>query len=117
MMNAMIRLAAERGIADRFHFPGFMKGKQVYEVLKASDVYIMPSVSEPFGISPLEAMQCSVPTIISKQSGCAEILDKCDQNRLLGYSCYGRRHSFYLYHIRHSIEYLAAMKARKRSMV
>ena len=71
------RLAAERGIADRFHFPGFMKGKQVYEVLKASDVYIMPSVSEPFGISPLEAMQCSVPTIISKQSGCAEILDKC----------------------------------------
>lgn len=54
-----------------------MKGKQVYEVLKASDVYIMPSVSEPFGISPLEAMQCSVPTIISKQSGCAEILDKC----------------------------------------
>ena len=70
-------LAAERGIADRFHFPGFMKGKQVYEVLKASDVYIMPSVSEPFGISPLEAMQCSVPTIISKQSGCAEILDKC----------------------------------------
>src|SRR5574344_1440757 len=77
MMNAMIRLAAERGIADRFHFPGFMKGNQVYEVLKASDVYIMPSVSEPFGISPLEAMQCSVPTIISKQSGCAEILDKC----------------------------------------
>ena len=46
-------------------------------MLKASDVYIMPSVSEPFGISPLEAMQCSVPTIISKQSGCAEILDKC----------------------------------------
>ena len=37
----------------------------------------MPSVSEPFGISPLEAMQCDVPTIISKQSGCAEILDKC----------------------------------------
>ena len=65
MMNAMIRLAAERGIADRFHFPGFMKGKQVYEVLKMSDVYIMPSVSEPFGISPLEAMQCCVPTIIS----------------------------------------------------
>lgn len=77
MMNAMIRLAAERGIADRFHFPGFMKGRQVYECLKNSDVYIMPSVSEPFGISPLEAMQCEVPTIISKQSGCAEILDKC----------------------------------------
>ena len=56
MMNKMITLAAERGIADRFHFPGFMKGDQVYECLKASDVYVMPSVSEPFGISPLEAM-------------------------------------------------------------
>ena len=77
MMNAMIRLAAAHGIADRFHFPGFMRGRQVYECLKNSDVYVMPSVSEPFGISPLEAMQCQCPTIISKQSGCAEILDKC----------------------------------------
>ena len=77
MMDAMIHLAAERGIADRFHFPGFMRGKQVYECLKNSDVYVMPSVSEPFGISPLEAMQCNCPSIISKQSGCAEILDKC----------------------------------------
>ena len=75
MMNQMIRLAASRHISDRFHFTGFMKGKQVYEVLKASDVYVMPSVSEPFGISPLEAMQCGVPSIISKQSGCPEILD------------------------------------------
>ena len=74
MMDKMIQLAAERGIADRFHFPGFQKGKQVYEMLKASDVYMMPSVSEPFGISPLEAMQMGVPSIISKQSGCAEIL-------------------------------------------
>ncbi len=74
MMNKMINLAAERGIADRFHFPGFQKGSQVYEMLKSSDVYVMPSVSEPFGISPLEAMQMGVPSIISKQSGCAEIL-------------------------------------------
>ena len=75
MMNRMIRLAAERNISDRFHFTGFMKGKQVYEILRSSDVYVMPSVSEPFGISPLEAMQCGVPSIISKQSGCAEILN------------------------------------------
>ncbi len=74
MMNQMIRLAAQRNIADKFHFTGFLKGKQVYEMLKSSDVYVMPSVSEPFGISPLEAMQCGVPSIISKQSGCAEIL-------------------------------------------
>lgn len=74
MMEKMIRLVAERGIADRFHFPGFQKGDEVYKMLKASDVYMMPSVSEPFGISPLEAMQMGVPSIISKQSGCAEIL-------------------------------------------
>jgi len=75
MMNDMIRLAAKRDIADKFHFTGFLKGRQVYEMLAASDVYIMPSVSEPFGISPLEAMQMGVPSIISKQSGCAEILN------------------------------------------
>lgn len=75
MMEKMIRLAARRHIADRFHFAGFLRGKEVYELLKASDVYIMPSVSEPFGISPLEAMQMGTPSIISKQSGCAEILD------------------------------------------
>jgi glycosyltransferase involved in cell wall biosynthesis len=74
MMNKMIRLAALRGIADRFHFTGFLKGKDVYNMLVQSDVYMMPSVSEPFGISPLEAMQCGTPSIISKQSGCAEIL-------------------------------------------
>lgn len=76
MMNKMLRLVADRGIADRFHFTGFLKGKQVYEMLKSSDVYVMPSVSEPFGISPLEAMQCGVPSIISHQSGCSEILHK-----------------------------------------
>ena len=75
MMEKMIDLAAQKDISDRFHFPGFQKGKQVYEMLKASDVYIMPSVSEPFGISPLEAMQMGVPSITSKQSGCAEILN------------------------------------------
>jgi len=74
MMDAMIDLAAKRGIADRFHFPGFQRGSEVHEMLAQSDVYIMPSVSEPFGISPLEAMQVGTPSIISYQSGCAEIL-------------------------------------------
>ena len=75
MMEKMIRLAARRGISDRFHFIGFLRGKEVYEMYKNSDVFIMPSVSEPFGIAPLEAMQMGVPSIISKQSGCAEILE------------------------------------------
>jgi glycosyltransferase involved in cell wall biosynthesis len=76
MYEAMVNLAASKGIADRFHFPGFQRGKQVYECYKYSDVFVMPSVSEPFGIAPLEAMQCGTPCIISKQSGCGEILDK-----------------------------------------
>ncbi|MFY9515035.1 MAG: glycosyltransferase family 4 protein [Dysgonamonadaceae bacterium] len=75
MLNDMIHMAADRGIADRFHFTGFLRGRQVYEMFKSSDVYVMPSVSEPFGISPLEAMQCGVPCIISYQSGCSEILN------------------------------------------
>ena len=75
-MAEMVDLASAYGIVDRFHFTGFLKGKEVYEMLKSSNLYIMPSVSEPFGISPLEAMQCGVPTIVSKQSGCAEILTK-----------------------------------------
>ena len=74
MMERMIRRAALLRITDRFHFTGFLKGSDVFTMLSMSDVYIMPSVSEPFGISPLEAMQSNVPVIISKQSGVAEIL-------------------------------------------
>lgn len=74
LMNRMIRRAAQLKIADKFHFTGFLKGDDVYQLLRMSDVYIMPSVSEPFGISPLEAMQAGVPVIISRQSGVAEIL-------------------------------------------
>ena len=74
MMERMMRRAASLKITDRFHFTGFLKGKDVFTMLAMSDVYIMPSVSEPFGISPLEAMQSNVPVIISKQSGVSEVL-------------------------------------------
>jgi len=74
MMNHVIRRVARLGIADRFHFTGFLKGGEVQRMFALSDVYIMPSVSEPFGISPLEAMRSNVPVIISKQSGVAEVL-------------------------------------------
>lgn len=74
MMYRMIRRAAALRITDRFHFTGFLKGSDVFRMLAMSDLYVMPSVSEPFGISPLEAMQSNVPVIISKQSGVAEIL-------------------------------------------
>ncbi len=74
MMDRMMRRAASLRITDRFHFTGFLRGRDVFTMLAMSDVYIMPSVSEPFGISPLEAMQSNVPVIISKQSGVSEIL-------------------------------------------
>lgn len=75
MMNHVIRRVARLGIADRFHFTGFLRGEDVHRMFQLSDVYVMPSVSEPFGISPLEAMRSNVPVIISKQSGVAEVLD------------------------------------------
>jgi len=74
MMNRCIRHAARLGISDRFHFTGFLRGMDVQKMFALSDVYIMPSISEPFGISPLEAMRTGVPSIISKQSGAAEVL-------------------------------------------
>jgi glycosyltransferase involved in cell wall biosynthesis len=74
LLERMISWAASLGIADKFHFTGFLKGDDVFRMFSISDVYVMPSVSEPFGISPLEAMQSNVPTIISNQSGVAEIL-------------------------------------------
>ena len=74
MLNRMIRRVAELGISDKFHFTGFLKGTDVNRMFQMSDVYVMPSVSEPFGISPLEAMRSNVPVIISKQSGVAEVL-------------------------------------------
>ncbi|MCL1851337.1 MAG: glycosyltransferase family 4 protein [Bacteroidetes bacterium] len=74
MMAQTISRVAELGIADRFHFTGFLRGSDIDLMFGMSDVYVMPSISEPFGISPLEAMRAQVPTIISKQSGVAEVL-------------------------------------------
>ena len=75
LMNHVVRRVAQLGIADRFLFTGFLKGGEVQRMFRLSDVYVMPSVSEPFGISPLEAMRSGVPVIISRQSGVAEVLD------------------------------------------
>lgn len=74
LMNKMISRVAGLSISDKFHFAGFLKGEEVHRMYRMSDVFVMPSVSEPFGISPLEAMQAGVPVIISRQSGVAEIL-------------------------------------------
>lgn len=74
MLNRMVALVAKNRISKNFHFTGFLKGEDVNKMFALSDVYVMPSVSEPFGISPLEAMNANVPVIISKQSGVSEVL-------------------------------------------
>jgi glycosyltransferase involved in cell wall biosynthesis len=73
LVRSINRIASLR-IGDRFHFTGFLRGDEVKRMFAASDVYVMPSVSEPFGISPLEALQSNVPVIISRQSGVSEVL-------------------------------------------
>lgn len=75
LFSRSVRKVAALGLEKWFHFPGFLRGDEVRRMFAQSDVYVMPSVSEPFGISPLEAMRENVPVIISKQSGVAEILN------------------------------------------
>lgn len=74
MTTRMIEEAAYHGIGHRVLFTGFLRGKDVDRIFRLADVYVMPSVSEPFGIAPLEAMRNDVPVIISKQSGVSEVL-------------------------------------------
>ncbi|MCE2652376.1 MAG: glycosyltransferase family 4 protein, partial [Planctomycetaceae bacterium] len=72
--HRMIELAAEMGIGHRVLFTGFLRGKDVQRAFRMADCYVMPSVSEPFGIAPLEAMRADVPVIISRQSGVSEVI-------------------------------------------
>ncbi|MDD4142499.1 MAG: glycosyltransferase family 4 protein [Bacteroidales bacterium] len=75
LMDKLVKYVAKLGISDKFHFTGFLKGEEVDRMFALSDVFVMPSVSEPFGIVPLEAMRVNVPVVISKQSGVSEILE------------------------------------------
>jgi glycosyltransferase involved in cell wall biosynthesis len=75
MWQRMVELVAKLRIGHKFHFAGFLNGAEVKKMFDMSSVYVMPSVSEPFGISPLEAMQSNVPVIISRQSGVSEVLN------------------------------------------
>jgi glycogen synthase len=74
MLPSMIQQVAAAGMSSRFHFTGFLKGNDIEKIWSISNVYVMPSVSEPFGITPLEAIQAGVPVIISRQSGVAEVM-------------------------------------------
>jgi len=70
-LRSRIRMA---GAESSFWFPGFLLGKEVEEVFALADLYVMPSVSEPFGISVLEALHCDVPVLVSRQSGVSEVI-------------------------------------------
>lgn len=73
-MKPLIESGAFHHVGDKFHFTGFLNKEKVNELLSMTDVYCMPSVSEPFGLSALEAAQFGIPAVISKQSGVAEVL-------------------------------------------
>ncbi len=74
MEGEMIRMVTSRGLSARFIFCGFLRGEELARVYKAADMFVMPSVSEPFGLVPLEAMISQVPVLVSKESGVSEIL-------------------------------------------
>lgn len=74
MLPHIIRRAGQLRIGSRFHFSGFLRGPEVDRMFALSDLYVMPSVSEPFGITPLEAMLYDVPVLLSRQSGVSEVL-------------------------------------------
>ncbi len=75
MSRQVLRRSAALRLKNRFLFTGFLNRKQVERILQAADIYVLPSVSEPFGISPLEAMAFGITSIISKQSGVAEVVN------------------------------------------
>ncbi len=74
MLRRMIDMVARMRMGNRFHFTGFLRGEDVDRMYAMSDLYVMPSVSEPFGIAPLEAMSYDTPVLISRQSGVAEVV-------------------------------------------
>ncbi len=77
MEAQLINQAIDLGIADKVIFTGFLRGQDLTKIYRMADLYIMPSVSEPFGLSALEALGHGTPAIISKQSGVCEVIKNC----------------------------------------
>ncbi len=77
MERMIIRKVAELGIADKFIFAGFLRGKDVAKAYQMADLYVLPSVSEPFGITPLESLMNGTPVLMSNQSGVSEVVTHC----------------------------------------
>jgi glycogen synthase len=77
MHGDIIGKVASLKLSDKILFTGFLRGAEVDKMYQMADIYVMPSVSEPFGITPLEAMRNDIPVIISKQSGVSEVVNHC----------------------------------------
>jgi glycosyltransferase involved in cell wall biosynthesis len=77
MQGKMMEEAARVGVMDNVIFTGALWGEDAYRMMQSADLLVMPSVSEPFGIVPLEAVANGAPTLISKQSGVSEVLHHC----------------------------------------
>jgi len=73
----LISLSADLGIGANVIFVGFQRGKEWRDSFGIADLFVMPSVSEPFGLTPLEAGFYGVPSIISKQAGVSEVFKSC----------------------------------------
>jgi glycosyltransferase involved in cell wall biosynthesis len=74
-LDAMKMLVQQLKIEDNVLFPGFLQGDEIRQLLKVSDLFVLSSVSEPFGLVVLEAIKAGLPCIISKTTGVSEILD------------------------------------------
>ncbi len=74
LLEPTMALAEQLGIADRVIFPGFLRGDEVERAFRSADLYVMPSVSDPFGIAALEAASFDVPVLVSRQSGVSEVM-------------------------------------------
>lgn len=77
MQTRLISDAARLGIADHVIFAGFLRDADLVRAYHMADVYVMPSVSDPFGLTALEAMTCGTPVLVSRQTGVSEMLSHC----------------------------------------
>lgn len=74
MLSSLKKRVSQLGLDEYFLFPGFLQGDELEEMFSVATLYVMPSVSEPFGLSALEAISFDVPVIMSKQSGVSEVI-------------------------------------------
>ena len=75
--HELLQQAAELGIGGNVLFTGFQRGQAWRDAFAVGDLFVMPSVSEPFGLTPLEAIQYGTPSLISRQSGVSEVISSC----------------------------------------